>query len=162
MSAERLADHILRAYTGPMWHGPALRELLEGVDHAQAAAHPIPGAHSIWELVLHVRVWAEIAAARLRGEGPEYPPPERDWPAPPRAAADAWSAAVRGLEESYRALAAAVEPLAPEELGAPVAGQDHSVRDMLHGVVEHACYHGAQIALLKRALAASGATPPRH
>ena len=53
--------------TGPMWHGPALAEVLEGVTAERAAARPIPGAHTIWEIVLHIIAWAEIARARLKG-----------------------------------------------------------------------------------------------
>jgi len=33
-----------------------------------------------------------------------------------------------------------------------VPGLDYSVSNLLHGVIEHATYHGGQIALLKRAL----------
>ena len=72
-----LANHIKRTITGPMWHGNALAEVLAGVSHVEAAARPLPNAHSIWELVAHVTVWAEIARARrLRraGQPPNLPP----------------------------------------------------------------------------------------
>ena len=45
----RLRVLLRRTYRGPVWHGPALRELLEGVDAEAAAARPIAGSHSIWE-----------------------------------------------------------------------------------------------------------------
>src|SRR5262245_47111322 len=64
----RLAHHIKRTVTGPMWHGSALAEVLEGVTPEQATTRPIPGAHTIWELVAHVTAWAEIARARVHGE----------------------------------------------------------------------------------------------
>ena len=66
--AAKLAKHIHRTVKGPMWHGPALAQVLDGVTHDQAAAHPIAGAHSIWEIVLHVSAWAEISRARIKGE----------------------------------------------------------------------------------------------
>jgi uncharacterized damage-inducible protein DinB len=160
MSPRRLADHIRRTFGGPMWHGPALSEVLLDVTAEQAAARPVAGAHTIWELVLHITVWAEIAAARLRGEALEYPPPEDDWPAMPEPTAYAWKAAVERLGASYGALADAVEPLTEEALRSTVAGQDHPTWAMLHGVVEHACYHGGQIAILKRAVSSPlGGTP---
>src|SRR5437762_2336414 len=65
--ATRLANAIERTITGPMWHGPALAQVLEGVTHDGAAARPLPNAHSVWEIVLHVAVWADIARARLKG-----------------------------------------------------------------------------------------------
>src|SRR5207302_10540522 len=78
--ATRLGNHIERTFTGPMWHGPALAEVLEGVTHEIAAARRIDGAHSIWEIVRHVTSWAEIARERLRGESLGDPTPQRDWP----------------------------------------------------------------------------------
>ena len=46
--AAQLSNHIKRAIAGPMWHGPSLDELLANVSSDQAAARPIPGAHSVW------------------------------------------------------------------------------------------------------------------
>ena len=79
--ATRLGNHIERTVTGPMWHGPALLEVLDGVDAARARAHPIAGAHSIWEIVKHVTAWAEIARQRIHGEALGDPTAEQDWPA---------------------------------------------------------------------------------
>jgi hypothetical protein len=50
----RIADQLKRSLEGEAWHGPALRELLSGVTAKQAAARPLAGAHSIWEIVLHI------------------------------------------------------------------------------------------------------------
>ena len=55
--AAKLAARIERCVTGPMWHGPVLADLLDGMPHDRAAAKPIAGAHSIWEIVLHVTAW---------------------------------------------------------------------------------------------------------
>ncbi len=59
----RLADQIRRAFAGDAWHGDSVLELLKGVDAETAASHPIKGAHSIWELVLHIAAWDD--AVRL-------------------------------------------------------------------------------------------------
>ena len=81
--AAQLSNHIKRTVAGPMWHGPALDELLAYVSSDQAAARPITGAHSIWEIVLHVTAWAEIALARLHGQRTGDPAPDEDWPPVP-------------------------------------------------------------------------------
>lgn len=146
----RLAHQIERTVSGPMWHGPGLDELLTGVSAEQASARPVAGAHTIWELVLHITVWAEIAHARLWG-AVGTPTPEQDWPVPAAAGLDEWCAAVARLHESYRTLAASVRGLDDAALAAPVVGQQYSASTMLHGVVEHGTYHGGRIALLKRA-----------
>jgi uncharacterized damage-inducible protein DinB len=147
-----LSDHLLRTVAGPMWHGPSLAELLAGVSHEQAARRPIPGAHTIWELVLHISVWAEIARARLRGERIGDPPPEQDWPPMGAPTADRWAAATGRLQESHRALATDVRAFEDETLlRRQVQGLDYTVSTLLHGVIEHGTYHGGQIAVLKRA-----------
>ena len=146
----RLANHISRTVTGPMWHGPALDQVLEGVGYQKAAAKPITAAHSIWELVLHITVWAEIPRARLGGERIEDPAPADDWPAPGSVTAEAWHAAVERMRASYRALADDVKQLDDSRLTEKVKGLDYTVYDLLHGVIEHGTYHGGQIAMLKK------------
>ena len=157
--AAQLSNHIKRAVAGPMWHGPSLDELLANVSSDQAAARPIPGAHSIWEIVLHVTAWAEIALARLHGQRTGDPAPDEDWPpvsgSDSKSGSDAavdWHAALLRLRESYRALATDTRRLEPSAFDDKVAGADYLVSNLLHGVIEHATYHGGQIALLKRAL----------
>jgi len=150
--ATRLANHIERSNTGPMWHGPALAQVLDGVTPEQAAARPIAGAHSIWEMVLHAAVWAEIARARVKGERLGDPTPEEDWPAPDAASADAWQRARDRLAESHHLLAADVRSLTDDALKAKVKTLDYTVSVLLHGVVEHSTYHGGQIMMLRKAL----------
>jgi uncharacterized damage-inducible protein DinB len=148
--AKRLANHIERTVTGPMWHGPALADVLQGVDATSARSRPLAGAHSIWELVLHVTAWSDIARQRIKGEATGDPTPEQDWPPVSDADAD-WPRAVERMGASHRALAADARLLDEEALDALVPGLDYTVAVLLHGVVEHGTYHGGQIALLKRA-----------
>jgi len=145
--ATRLANHIERTVTGPMWHGPALMDVLDGVDAARARAHPIDGAHSIWEIVRHVTAWAEIARQRIHGEALGDPTAEQDWPP----IGDDWAQDLERLKESHRRLAADVRQLDDPALDARVKTLEYPVGILLDGVVEHGTYHGGQIALLKKA-----------
>ncbi len=149
-----LANHIGRTVTGPMWHGSALNELLDGVTHEQAAAHPIAGAHSIWELVLHITAWSDIARERLSHRSLESVPTEVDFPPVSETSAEAWTDAKARLLASHQALAQATKGLSSDALGAavPVPKPRYTVSTLLHGIIEHGTYHGGQIALLKRAL----------
>jgi uncharacterized damage-inducible protein DinB len=160
--ATRLAEHIERTVTGPMWHGPALLEVLKGVACDQALARPLPDGHTIWEIVLHVTAWCDIARQRLEGQATGDPTPEQDWPAVPGALpvagaasaidpASEWRRAVEQLAESHRGLAADTRLLADERLAALVPGLDYTVSVLLRGIVEHGTYHGGQIALLRKA-----------
>jgi len=148
--AKRLSKHIERTVTGPMWHGPALAEVLDGVEAGGARRRPIASAHSIWELVLHVTAWSEIARQRIRGEATGDPTPEQDWPPVSDADAD-WPRAIDRLNETHRLLAAEARQLSDEQLDALVPGLEYSVAVLLHGIIEHGTYHGGQIALLKKA-----------
>jgi len=148
--ATRLARHIERTVTGPMWHGPALVDVLAGVDAKRARTRPLAGAHSIWEIVLHITAWADIARQRIHGEATGDPAPEQNWPPVSDADAD-WPRAVARLNESHTLLASETRPLDDEQLDALVPGLEYTVHVLLHGIVEHGTYHGGQIALLKKA-----------
>jgi len=148
--ARHLGSSLERTVTGPMWHGSALAEVLEGVTAERAAARPIPGAHTIWELVLHIIAWAEIARARLRGESTGDPTPEQDWPPVTATDAAAWQRTLERLGACHRELAADVRGLDEARLDQKVANLDYSADILLRGIVEHGTYHGGQIALLKK------------
>ena len=149
---KELARHIDRTVRGPMWHGPALMEVLDGVTPERAAMHPMAGAHSIWEIVLHAAAWADIARARLNGERVGDPTPDEDWPPVAATGAEDWERALTQLRASHRQLAEAVALLDESRLDEKIAGLAYSILVLLHGVVEHGTYHGGQIALLRKTL----------
>jgi uncharacterized damage-inducible protein DinB len=137
----RLLDQLERAYDGEAWLGMPVRELLDGVAFRTAAARPIAGGHTIWELVAHITYWLDAAARRLGGEAVDP-------------VNDAWEAALTALEASHQRLLAAVGALAESDLEGPVPGHDYTRYVLVHGVLQHTLYHAGQIALLKRAAAA--------
>ena len=149
----RIEDQLRHALEGGAWHGPAVLELLDGVAPEQAYAHPIPGAHSIWELVLHLAAAYGLVLRRLRGDGRQLAPDE-DWPAVPEPTADNWRAAAGALREQNAAARRAVAAFAEERLDRLlVAESPYSAYVQFIGLTQHDCYHAGQIALLKRALA---------
>jgi len=151
METKRLASQLRRSYEGEAWHGPDLRKLLSDVAADHAAAKPVRGAHSIWELVLHVTAWEREALAMVGGKAHETLTGEKDWP-PVRETTDAaWKAALADLETVTRDLAAAIRAMPVEKLDELVAGAQYHFYFLLHGVVQHNLYHAGQIALLKRA-----------
>ena len=139
-----------------MWHGSAVEELLKDVDHHAAGSRPILNAHSIWELVLHLTVWAGVALRRAQGEKVN-PSDAEDWPLPADLDAEGWARDRGRLTDAHKALSAFAAGLSESQLEGQVAGQDYPLRAMLHGVVEHDCYHGGQIALLRK-LVGEGST----
>jgi uncharacterized damage-inducible protein DinB len=146
----RIQDQLQRAYDGDAWHGPPLRTLLADVTAPQAAARPIPAAHSIWEIVLHVIAWERVVVRRLAGQVVELPEQE-NWPPIPDKSEAAWKATQDDLEAAHRQLATAIEHLDGARLNDMVPGKGHTVYVMLHGVIQHNLYHAGQIAVLKKA-----------
>ncbi len=145
----RIADQLRRSFEGEAWHGPALMEVLEGVTARQAAARPMAGAHSIWELVLHLEAWTGVEIERLAGK-PVEEPEAGDWPAVKDTSAAAWREALRRLEAAHRKLLAAVERMPESRLEEMAPGRDHTIYFMLHGQAQHTAYHAGQIAVLKK------------
>ena len=146
---ERIAEQLKQVHEGEAWHGPSVREALQGLDAARAAARPLRGAHSIWEIVHHVRVTEEGVRAHLSGEpGPEEP----DWISPSDTGDAAWRAAVARLEDTQRSLRETVRRLPEARLHEPSPGKSHSHWYELMGVMHHDLYHAGQIALLRRGL----------
>ena len=148
MEIKFLASQLRRSYEGQAWHGPCLLELLSGVTSEQAAAKPVSGAHSIFELVLHVTAWVREALAVVEGKKYETLVGEKDWP-PVR---ETWQAALDDLGATTHALVTAIRAMPEEKLGESAGGAEYNFYFLLHGVVQHNLYHAGQIALLKRAL----------
>ena len=149
----RILDQLHRAYEGPAWHGPALREVLAGVTWQTAAQRPIPGAHTIWELVLHLTVWMAVPTRRIAGAEIPTLPANEDWPTAPEPTESGWREALDQLAQAQRALESEVRQLPDDRLREKVLGEvPYSIYTMLHGVVQHNLYHAGQIALLKKAI----------
>ena len=154
MTAEvdRLVDQLRRALEGEAWHGPSVLESLAGVTAEQAASHPIAGAHSIWELVLHLSSDYDLVLRRLAGDGHPLTAAE-DWPACPAPSEESWQRTVRELEARNETLRQAVRDFPADRLDDPlVPGVPYTAYTQFIGVTQHNLYHAGQISLLKRAL----------
>jgi len=150
----RLESQLRAAVEGPAWHGPAVLELLAGVSPADAAAHPIPGAHSIWELVLHLVGTYALVLRRLRGDA-TFLTADEDWPATPPPTEEAWQASIDELRALNQSMRTAVSGFNLDALSAPLVPKPpYTAYEQFIGLTQHDLYHAGQIALLKRALAA--------
>ena len=147
---ERIADQLKRAMSGEAWHGPAVMELLEGVSAERAAAHPVAGGHSIWELTLHINAWLRAGRQRLEGDRAQLNDAE-DWPAIAATTEAAWAETKEALNQSYEELRSAITRLVDSQLDQPIIAGMSSTYVTLHGVIQHTLYHAGQIAILKKA-----------
>jgi hypothetical protein len=146
----RIRQQLKAAYRGDAWHGPALMENLEGVTAAVAAAHPLAGAHSIWELVRHVAAWEIAAAQSIERNQYMFLEGAADWPPVEETSEAAWAAALVELDDAQKMLVDALAKLTDDQLDGIVPGRDFTFYILLHGVVQHSLYHAGQIGLLKK------------
>jgi uncharacterized damage-inducible protein DinB len=147
---ERITDQAKKMFAGEAWHGPSIQEVLAGVDANLAAAHPIPGAHSIWELLEHLTATQAVLLRRIRGESAGLKE-EEFWPPVPPATEAAWAETVGRLTRQETELRQAIAAFPEERLDARLTKEGTSAYNNFHGQVQHNAYHAGQIALLKKA-----------
>jgi uncharacterized damage-inducible protein DinB len=152
------AAQVGKIAAGDPWYGDSIATITHGLSAREAALYPIAGAHSIWELVLHLTTWATEVRRRL-ADGVWREPADGDWPSLPAPTDGNWkrdlarlAVAHDDLRETIAAFPAArlSEHLGSErnrELGTGV-----TYSEMLHGILQHDAYHLGQISLLKRAM----------
>jgi uncharacterized damage-inducible protein DinB len=160
-SVQFLSEQLRKGFSDDPWHGSATAELLQDVTAEEASAHPIPGAHSIWEIVLHMTGWLNEVRRRLGGREPDMPE-AGDWPEPGETSEAAWQRDRSRLKEAVAELLNALSALREEDLDRmggsiaetrnPALGTGVTHRAMVNGIVQHNAYHSGQIALLRKAL----------
>ena len=153
---DRIADQFRRAFDGEAWHGPSVLALLKGVTAEQAAARPVPGAHTIWELTQHIRAWEGACLRRLSGDPAQLSDLE-DWQPLNDTSEAAWQKTKQDLIDTHQQLLQALAAVDDSRLDQPIIDNDSqttysSVYVTLHGGVQHDLYHAGQIAILKKAL----------
>jgi uncharacterized damage-inducible protein DinB len=147
----RLEGQVRRAFEGEAWHGPAVLEILADVSVEAAAAHPIPGSHSIWEIVLHLAATYRVVLRRIQGHSGSLSP-EEDWPAVGAPEAERWHEAVEELRRLNREVRLAILAFAEDRLDQVLAAGHSSAYLHFAGLPQHDAYHAGQIALLRKAL----------
>lgn len=146
-----MADQLKRAFEGGAWHGPAVMEVLADVTAQRAIARPLAGAHTIWELALHIGAWENACLRRLQGDRAELTDAE-DWPAVSDTSEDAWQQLKASLKQGNLQLRGVVESIREQQIDEPILPGMPSVYVTVQGVVQHDLYHAGQMAILKKAL----------
>ncbi len=148
VETERIAGQLRLLHDGPSWLGPSLKELVRDIDENRARQRPVHGAHTIWELVLHITAWLRIARERLSATQIRDAQAAENWPP----MGSSWRDALSLLDAETDALEQAILNFPDKRLQeqAP-AGEAQTFYVLLHGVIQHSAYHAGQIALLKKA-----------
>lgn len=149
-----LCDQLRRIHEGPAWHGPSLREALDGLTIEQANHRPLPGVHSIADLVHHVAAWEGEVERRITGHASGMPA-EGNFPAEgTRVDAEQWKILRERLDARCASMLSTLRTFDAARLSEilPTATDERvSIRGMLNGLVQHNAYHAGQMVLLRRA-----------
>ena len=116
---DRIRDQFRRAFDGEAWHGPSVLSLLDGISAQQAAAYPITGAHSIWELTLHIAAWERACLRRLHGDPAQLTDTE-DWQSINDTSEAAWESTKQQLIDNNRELLNAIANVDESRLNEPI------------------------------------------
>jgi hypothetical protein len=150
MSAiQPILDHYDGVLHGEPWHGDALWQILDNISAREAAARPIPAAHTIWEIVMHMTFWENVAAQRLAGLRAGLVE-ELNFPAMPAPTEENWRKTLDQLHDSNRSLRQSLARLDPNQLNQLTAAGKRTFYGEAHGIIEHHVYHLGQIALLRK------------
>jgi uncharacterized damage-inducible protein DinB len=148
----RLADQIRRAFEGEAWHGDSLMEILAEVNAKTAAAKPVPNAHSIWELLLHIAAWDGAVIRRAHGHAVQLSDAE-NFPSVKDTSDAAWRNDIEAVKQKHDDLVETVASFPDSRLQEQVPGKKESYYNFYYlfsGIVQHELYHAGQIALLKK------------
>lgn len=133
------------------WTEITLMGILADITPEMAAAHPIPGANSIWQLVQHCLGWRDNVLRKLQGE--EFKSPEDNYLSEPTdTSADAWNQLLAALAQNNLAWQHFLQSLPDESLDNGYAPAQHAFTQyaVIHGILHHDNYHIGQVLMLKK------------
>lgn len=125
---------------GEAFHGPSTQRILKGIAAVEAAARPIPSAHTIWEIVQHVLAWRDLMCDRLEGSTRRMG--DEDWAPVESTGAQAWDDLLKRLDDNQERLLRLVECLSDSDV--------RKYEPQLRFLVHHELSHAGQIAILKK------------
>jgi len=158
--AEATTDFLIftleNAYRARSFQGTTTAGALRGIEPAMAIWQPYEGAHSIWELLLHIGYWKYAARRHLVGHKvSRFPRSPSNFPAVPP---DADEAALREdrklVDNEHELLLEAVRGFDPERLTDKPKPRAPTFAQLIVGVAAHDTHHTGKIQLLKRMYAA--------
>ncbi|MCI0530907.1 MAG: DinB family protein [candidate division Zixibacteria bacterium] len=147
---KKIRSTLEEIYYGPAWHGPALKELLKGVSAKKALVKQAKGSHSIWELVLHLTTWTEVAEKRVKGEKVPQVSSAKDWPSDADRTEKGWKKTLQRLDSHQKKLFQYLAKTKDSRLSEKVQKSGSRLDTLLYGTINHEMYHAGQIGALKK------------
>lgn len=156
-SRETIIAELDEVYHGPAWHGPSLRESLDGVTASVAAFKVAEHRNSIWELVQHLTHGRHLLIERLTQTTFEFPSAVREpwWPvANSDVSESSWRGELKLLDDYHQRLVDAVRDASDAQLSRIPNAGDQTLAQQLLGMAIHDAYHAGQIRLIALSITA--------
>jgi uncharacterized damage-inducible protein DinB len=143
---QKIRRLLERTFEKGAWHGPSVRETIEGVTQEQSS-HRFQNTHSIIELVTHMTAWRTYVTKRLLGEEHYEMTDEMNFPTE-----KSWKRALKDLDVSQQLLLKTLDSFPEEKLSELVThpGAKFTFYTLLHGIIHHDVYHAGQIKLITK------------
>jgi len=159
ISTTRASDYarqLEQLYQGGSWQGESFVEKLKDVDEAMAFSAPLPGVHSIAEIVWHCIYWRTVAIKRLNGndnyrdrtvEALNFLPVEE-------LKERGWESLKREFEETQTSLIGILNAYNDNFLSKDYQ-TGYTYGYQVEGITHHDAYHLGQIGLVRKILSLS-------
>lgn len=140
-------------YDGDPWIDESFEKKLTGLSEEEAFCQPIPGVHSVAEVISHVVEWRKELIERMRNGRPPLPvfEQENNWYSNEWLRKKGWSRLVEEFEESQNQLIYLWEGLSDSFLSQKY-NEEYSYQYLVEGIIHHDLYHLGQIGLIIKML----------
>lgn len=155
-TGEKLAKQLEEILSGEPWYGPAIYNILNRVTFESAYERPLPSAHNVAEIILHMLSWTEEVMDRLNGMAASSNPSSGDWPETGSPDEQKWQLWIDDLKLVNVNLIKIIRDF-PEEQWQEHTNdtryeQADTYKELVEGFMQHQVYHAGQIAMLTKPL----------
>jgi len=141
----RLLDDLQQ---GECWIGVNMQDVLGDLSAEQALVRIDGRSNCIWQLVNHIRYWRLRVVNRLKGR--DEPPGFPDMLLPSHQGPAEWKKTIAEFNASYNELRTAISALKEEDIDKPSVKAGQTIYQLLHGIIEHDCYHMGQMLMIRK------------
>ncbi|NMH28023.1 DinB family protein [Flavobacterium silvaticum] len=143
-----LARQFESLFDGNPWLDNTIMATLKDVSADKASAQPKTVPNSIWQIVHHMACWRQHVLTRIKGD--QLQSPQDNFFSPViDTSAKAWQTALDNLAKTQEEWLSFLEHQYDDDKASEkYKGTSYSVRDVIHGILQHDSYHLGQLVWL--------------
>lgn len=153
---EKLAKELSDVLSGRPWYGNSVYTIISGISFEGAFERPVPGRHTVAEILLHMITWTEEVISRMQGNIAGLPA-SGNWPDTGSPEGEKLQRWVNDLKLLNTGLTGIIQNFPAEKWnefandqreGAAEKGVTYEL--LIRGFIQHQVYHAGQISLLNK------------